>query len=94
MVDKRLFLKSRRAPWGARSEIKLISPVMLITLEAARVAIKKDDQADLRHIYAEQPPFLIIQREQEDLSVQQEHPNQTDQAQSDVSADGIQADAV
>ena len=41
MVDKRLFLKSRRAPWGARSEIKLISPVMLITLEAARVAIKR-----------------------------------------------------
>ena len=41
MVDKWLFLKSRRAPWGARSEIKLISPVMLITLEAARVAIKR-----------------------------------------------------
>ena len=55
---------------------------------------QKDDQANLRHIYAEQPPFLIIQREQEDLAVQQEHPNQTDQEQSDVSADGIQADAV
>ena len=55
---------------------------------------QKDDQADLRHIYAEQPPLLIVQREQEDLTVQQEHPKQTEQAQSDVSTDGIQADTV
>ena len=55
---------------------------------------QKDDQPDLRHIYAEQPPLLIVQREQEDLTVQQEHPKQTEQAQSDVSTDGIQADAV
>ena len=66
---------------GARSEIKLISPVMLITLEAA-VAVR-DDQADLRHIDAESR--LPDRPEKEDLSVQQEHPNQTDQAQSDVS---------
>lgn len=41
IVDKRLFLSSILAPCGASREIKLISPVMLITLEVARVAIKR-----------------------------------------------------
>ena len=41
IVDKRLFLSSILAPCGASKEIKLISPVMLITLEVARVAIKR-----------------------------------------------------